>query len=133
MGAHGYGDGLLHYRGRPAGADRRTLGIREPSGTRQFYCASRKAARRARVLSTVFNDAVSKESLIVDGLLGGQWDSMGYWDADSMRNILLYVVPGAIIPLVVGVILFPQHAEIVGSACQMMRGAGLDPPICPAA
>lgn len=85
------------------------------------------------VLSTVFNDAVSKESLILDRLLGGEWDSMGYWDAHSTRNILLYVVPGAVLPLIVGVFFFPQHAEIVANACQLMRGAGLHPPMCPAA
>ena len=56
-----------------------------------FTAHPEKLLEERGVLSTVFNDAVSKESLIVDGLLGGQWDSMGYWDADSMRNILLYV------------------------------------------
>ncbi len=85
------------------------------------------------LVSTLFNDWVSRESLVIDRLLGGEWDEMGYWDAYSTRNILLYVIPGAIIPLILGVILFPQHAEITGSVCQVMRDFNLDPPLCPEA
>ena len=84
------------------------------------------------LVSTLFNDWVSSESLIIDRLLGGEWNDMGYWDAYSTRNILLYVIPGAIVPLICGVILFPQHAEITGQACQFMRAISLDPPLCPA-
>lgn len=64
-------------------------------------------------------------------IVGAEWDDAGYWDGDSVRNLVYYALCGAIVPMLVGAALWGERVIIVEATCQGLTSMGLAPPLCP--
>jgi hypothetical protein len=64
-------------------------------------------------------------------VIGAKWDDNGFWDADSNRNLIYYVVSGFITPPVIGFIFWSYREDTVGVICRGFTSIGLTPLICP--
>lgn len=64
-------------------------------------------------------------------VVGAEWDDAGYWDPGSVRNLVYYMASGFFSPLVIGVLLWGQRAELVSGMCGLLQRIGLDGPLCP--
>lgn len=60
-----------------------------------------------------------------------EWDDAGYWDGESVRNLVYYLVIGALGPLILGFAFWSQRHELVTATCQSLTSLGLAPPLCP--
>ena len=77
-------------------------------------------------LNTLTRDDYQWERYVV----GAEWDDAGFWAADSVRNLLYYVLSGVAVPMFFGLIFWGQRGEIVGAVCEMLTRLGLTSPIC---
>ena len=77
-------------------------------------------------LNTLTRDDYQWEKHVV----GAEWDDAGYWDPGSVRNLLYYMASGAGMPLLAGFIFWGERDKLVGLACQALKGAGLNSPLC---
>lgn len=64
-------------------------------------------------------------------IAGAEWDDAGYWDGDSVRNLVYYALCGAIGPILAGAALWSARAPLVDATCKALTSAGLAPPLCP--
>jgi hypothetical protein len=60
-----------------------------------------------------------------------EWDDAGYWDGGSVRNLVYYVLGGAVVPLILGFAFWSDRYLLVTGACQSLTSLGLAPPLCP--
>jgi hypothetical protein len=75
---------------------------------------------------------LTRDDYIVEKYVAdAEWDDAGYWDPDSLRNLIYYIVCGALGPLVAGAALWSERALLVTAACQGLTTLGLTPPLCP--
>src|SRR5262245_58749616 len=75
---------------------------------------------------------LTRDDYIVEKYVAdAEWDDAGYWDADSLRNLIYYIVCGAFGPIIAGVALWSERAQLVTAACQGLTSLGLAPPLCP--
>ncbi|WP_373504926.1 hypothetical protein [Aestuariivirga sp.] len=63
-------------------------------------------------------------------VVGAEWDDAGFWDPGSVRNLLYYMASGAFTPLLIGVALWGERAQLVTLACQSLAKLGLNSPLC---
>lgn len=63
-------------------------------------------------------------------VVGAEWDDAGFWAADSVRNLIYYILSGAAAPLLLGIVFWPQRAEIVVAVCGALSSIGLNSPLC---
>lgn len=63
-------------------------------------------------------------------VVGAEWDDAGFWDPGSVRNLLYYMAIGFGTPLLAGLALWDQRAELVGLVCQLLADVGLNAPLC---
>jgi hypothetical protein len=82
-------------------------------------------------LGEPLNKLTRDNYLVEKYIVGAEWNDAGYWDADSLRNLVYYIVCGAMGPLVAGAALWSERATVVTSACQVLTALGLNPPLCP--
>lgn len=78
-------------------------------------------------LDTLTRDNYQVEKYLVEA----EWNDAGYWDGESLRNLIYYVVSGALAPLIVGAALWSERFTLVAAACQGLTAIGLNPPLCP--
>lgn len=64
-------------------------------------------------------------------VVGAEWDDAGFWAADSVRNLVYYMLSGFLVPLVLGLVLWGQRDVLVTGVCTGLSGIGLSPPLCP--
>jgi hypothetical protein len=85
----------------------------------------------------LFDDGDFANGLFIDNYLtdkyvaGAEWDDAGFWAADSVRNLIYYMISGALVPVLLGTALWDRQQEIVGAICTGLAGAGLHSPLCP--
>jgi hypothetical protein len=60
-----------------------------------------------------------------------EWNEIGYWDGDSVRNLAYYAITGALGPAVIGLAMWSERETVVGATCAALTAAGLAPPLCP--
>jgi hypothetical protein len=77
-------------------------------------------------LNLLSRDNYAVEKYVVEA----EWDDAGYWDGGSVRNIVYYVLAGAVGPLILGFALWSDRHELVVAACQGLTSLGLSPPLC---
>jgi hypothetical protein len=58
------------------------------------------------------------------------WDDNGYWDGESARNLVYYVLSSAGAALAAGAIGWGYRGQIVMEFCRVSASLGLGPPIC---
>ncbi len=63
-------------------------------------------------------------------VIGAKWDDNGFWDADSNRNLVYYMISGFATPILIGIICWPERATFVGLTCKGLMQIGLHPPLC---
>jgi len=77
-------------------------------------------------LNTLTRDDYQWEKHVV----GAEWDDAGFWAADSVRNLVYYILSGMGMALLFGIVFWNQRAEIVGAICRGLAALGLKSPIC---
>ena len=77
-------------------------------------------------LNTLTRDDYQWEKHVV----GAEWDDAGYWDPESLRNLLYYTLSGLGVPLLLGAVMWGQRTEIVGGLCSGLIHFGLRSPLC---
>jgi hypothetical protein len=81
--------------------------------------------------SDVFDQALSGEDILFESqVVGAQWDENGFWDVNSNRNLIYYVVSLAGATLLAWLWFWPDRAKIVGLFCKFTTLIGLDSPLC---
>jgi hypothetical protein len=79
----------------------------------------------------LINDMFSSHSTTFEKhVVGAEWDDNGYWDDASNRNLIYYVASGFVVPIVVGMIFWPDRATLVAMTCQGLLHMRLHPPLC---
>ncbi len=63
-------------------------------------------------------------------VVGAEWDDAGFWDPESIRNLLYYMANGFLAPLFFGAVGWSQREDIVTVVCQLVGHAGLNSPLC---
>lgn len=64
-------------------------------------------------------------------VVGAEWNEIGYWDGDSVRNLVYYALSSALVPALVGLALWGERTVVVDATCKALTAAGLAPPLCP--
>ena len=83
------------------------------------------------LLSDVLNGAMGDRDYIFEKhVVGAKWDEGGYWDQLSNRNLVYMVLSGLSVPLLLGIILWPLHDQIVAVTCSGLGRIGLHSPLC---
>jgi hypothetical protein len=82
-------------------------------------------------LGETVNILTREDYLTEKYIVGAEWNEIGYWDGDSVRNLVYYTISGAIVPLLVGLALWGERALVVEATCHALTAAGLAPPLCP--
>ena len=80
--------------------------------------------------SDLYNEMLMDNYMFEKYAVGAEWDDAGYWDADSLRNLVYYAISGVMVPLFFGLYFWDDRAAIVKVSCKAMLGAGLHPPLC---
>jgi hypothetical protein len=65
-------------------------------------------------------------------VLRAEWNKDHSWNGLSNRNLLLMAAVGAVIPIILSMVLWPDHAEIVQGVCSWYSTMGGSSPLCPA-
>jgi len=78
-------------------------------------------------LDTLTRDNYQVEKYLVEA----EWNDAGFWDSESVRNLIYYIVCGALGPLIAGAALWSERSNLVAAACKGLTALGLDPPLCP--
>lgn len=79
----------------------------------------------------LLNDMLSSHNLTAEKhIVGAEWDDNGFWDSESNRNLVYYMLSGFATPVILGFIFWPQRFIVMGIVCQGLTGAGLHPPMC---
>ncbi|MBL8894522.1 MAG: hypothetical protein JNJ53_07970 [Rhizobiales bacterium] len=78
-------------------------------------------------LNMLTRDNYAVEKYVVET----EWNDAGYWDGESVRNVIYYIVGGAIAPLIFGFALWEDRFQLVAAVCQGLTSLGLQPPLCP--
>lgn len=79
----------------------------------------------------LFDDGDFANGLFMDDYLyekyavGAEWDDAGFWAADSVRNLVYYMLSGFAVPLILGAIFWGDRAAVVGAVCQVVAS-----PLC---
>lgn len=80
----------------------------------------------------IANDMMSSHDIVFEKhVVGAEWDDMGFWDGDSLRNLAYYTISGALAPVVLGLVFWSARTTVVAAVCQALTGVGLDSPVCP--
>lgn len=58
-------------------------------------------------------------------VVGAEWDDAGFWAADSVRNLLYYMLSGFAVPLFLGLMLWSERAAVVKAVCGVIAS-----PLC---
>jgi hypothetical protein len=75
---------------------------------------------------------LTRDNYVVEKYVAeAKWDDAGYWDPDSLRNLVYYIICGALGPLAVGAALWSEREILVAATCQGLTSLGLTPPLCP--
>lgn len=83
------------------------------------------------LLTDVLNGAMGDRDYIFEKhVVGAKWDEGGYWDQLSNRNLVYMVLSGLSVPLMLGIILWPLHGQIVNFTCSSLVRIGLYSPLC---
>ncbi len=78
-------------------------------------------------ISTLTRDNYQFEKHVI----GAEWDDNGYWDSESVRNLVYYMASGFAVPLFIGLCLWGQRVETVHAVCSGLKHMGLTPLLCP--
>ncbi len=78
-------------------------------------------------LDMLTRDDYAVEKYVVEA----EWDDAGYWDGESVRNVVYYIAGGATAPLILGLAFWSERNQLVAAACQGLTSLGLAPPLCP--
>lgn len=78
-------------------------------------------------LNMLTRDDYAVEKYVVEA----EWDDAGYWDGESIRNVIYYIAGGAVAPLILGLAFWSDRQLLVTGACQGLQSLGLTPPLCP--
>ena len=75
---------------------------------------------------------LTRDNYVVEKyVVEAEWNDAGYWDGESVRNMIFYVAGGAAAPLILGFAFWSQRHELVTAACQGLTSLGLTPPSVP--
>lgn len=63
-------------------------------------------------------------------VMGAEWDDAGYWASGSVRNLLLYMAWGFMLPVLLGAAFWGERAAIVTAICAGLSDLGFTSLLC---
>jgi hypothetical protein len=78
-------------------------------------------------LNMLTRDDYAVEKYVVEA----EWNDAGYWDGESVRNVIYYILAGGAAPLILGFAFWSERYPLVTAICQGLTSVGLTPPLCP--
>lgn len=79
----------------------------------------------------LFDDGDFANGLFMDDYLyekhvvGAEWDDAGFWAADSVRNLVYYMLSGCAVPVILGLMFWDDRTAVVAAVCQVIAS-----PLC---
>jgi hypothetical protein len=77
------------------------------------------------------DDAMSNNDIVFESkVIGAKWDDNGFWDADSNRNLIYYMLSFMAVTAAVGLWFFPDRVAVVTGVCKVSSHFGITPLFC---
>jgi hypothetical protein len=98
---------------------------------RAHFTATPEKIFEGGLIANIANDFLSPHStMIEEHVVGAEWDDNGFWDAESNRNLVYYIISGFAGPIIFGFIFWSERAKIVEAICKGSLAIGLHSPFC---